>query len=132
MKSLDNCNRFALGALDCRLSIIAPVRPRAALGGGLSASPRVAKHLQSIPPRPEGCSFGAVSTVPFTTFTIEDLQAPGSVNLDQGRYPTIDNFSFGVAAVPEPSTWAMMILGFAAVAFTAHRWKSKSAVRVAA
>jgi hypothetical protein len=76
--------------------------------------------------------FGAVSTVPFTTFTIEDLQAPGSVNLDQGPYPTIDNFSFGVTAVPEPSTWAMMILGFAAVAFAAHRWKSKSAARVAA
>jgi hypothetical protein len=34
---------------------------------------------------------------------------------------TIDNLSFGVSAVPEPSTWAMMILGFAGVGFMAYR-----------
>jgi len=32
-----------------------------------------------------------------------------------------------VAAVPEPATWAMMILGFAGVAFVAYRRKSNSA-----
>jgi hypothetical protein len=32
-----------------------------------------------------------------------------------------------VAAVPEPATWAMMILGFAGVGFVAYRRKSKSA-----
>ena len=32
-----------------------------------------------------------------------------------------------VAAVPEPATWAMMIVGFAGVAFVAYRRKSKSA-----
>jgi len=32
-----------------------------------------------------------------------------------------------VAAVPEPATWAMMILGFAGVAFVAYRRKSTSA-----
>jgi hypothetical protein len=38
-----------------------------------------------------------------------------------------------VAAVPEPATWAMMILGFAGVGFVAYRRKSKSAaVAVAA
>ncbi len=31
----------------------------------------------------------------------------------------------GVSAVPEPSTWAMMILGFAGVGFMAYRRKSK-------
>jgi hypothetical protein len=76
--------------------------------------------------------FGAVSTTPFTTFTIADLQAPGSSNIGQGPYPTIDNLSFEVAAVPEASTWAMMILGFAAVAFMAHRRKSKSTLGIAA
>jgi PEP-CTERM motif len=33
-----------------------------------------------------------------------------------------------VAAVPEPATWAMMILGFAGVGFMAYRRKSKRAV----
>jgi hypothetical protein len=33
-----------------------------------------------------------------------------------------------VAAVPEPSTWAMMILGFAGVGFMAYRRKSKPAL----
>ena len=35
----------------------------------------------------------------------------------------LDNVS--IAAVPEPSTWAMMILGFAGVGFMAYRRKSK-------
>jgi hypothetical protein len=36
-----------------------------------------------------------------------------------------------VAAVPEPSTWAMMILGFAGVGFMAYRRKPKPALMVA-
>jgi PEP-CTERM motif len=32
-----------------------------------------------------------------------------------------------VGAVPEPSTWAMMILGFAGVGFLAYRRRSKGA-----
>ena len=36
-----------------------------------------------------------------------------------------------LAAVPEPSTWAMMILGFAGVGFMAYRRKSKTALAVA-
>ena len=36
-----------------------------------------------------------------------------------------------VSAVPEPSTWAMMILGFAGVGFMAYRRKSRPAFRVA-
>jgi hypothetical protein len=35
-----------------------------------------------------------------------------------------------VAAVPEPSTWAMMILGFAGVGFMAYRRKSQGALRL--
>jgi PEP-CTERM motif len=37
----------------------------------------------------------------------------------------------GVAAVPEPSTWAMMIVGFAGIGFMAYRRKSTLALRVA-
>jgi hypothetical protein len=33
-----------------------------------------------------------------------------------------------VTAVPEPSTWAMMILGFAAVGYMAYRRRNQTAV----
>jgi PEP-CTERM motif len=36
-----------------------------------------------------------------------------------------------VTAVPEPSTWAMMILGFAGIGFMAYRRKSKPALMAA-
>jgi hypothetical protein len=35
-----------------------------------------------------------------------------------------------LAAVPEPSTWAMMILGFFGVGFTAYRRKSQGSLRL--
>jgi hypothetical protein len=37
----------------------------------------------------------------------------------------------GVSAVPEPSTWAMMILGFLGIGFVAHRRKTNAAPREA-
>ena len=37
-----------------------------------------------------------------------------------------------IAAVPEPSTWAMMILGFAGVGFLAYRRRNQAAVSLAA
>jgi PEP-CTERM motif len=51
----------------------------------------------------------------------------------------IDNITFNqplggngdVGSVPEPSTWAMMILGFAGIGFMAYRRKSKSALMAA-
>jgi PEP-CTERM motif len=40
----------------------------------------------------------------------------------------IDNVQFGaVSAVPEPSTWAMLILGFAGVGYMAYRRRSPAA-----
>jgi hypothetical protein len=38
------------------------------------------------------------------------------------------NYQINVGAVPEPSTWAMMILGFAGVGFMAYRRKSRPAL----
>lgn len=50
----------------------------------------------------------------------------------------VDDFTFdpvtsvgGIASVPEPSTWAMMILGFAGIGFMAYRRKSKAPLRFA-
>ena len=50
--------------------------------------------------------------------------------------PATTSFAVGlygeqVAAVPEPSTWAMMILGFAGVGFMAYRRKNKATFRLA-
>ena len=47
-----------------------------------------------------------------------------------GSNTTFD-FENTVSAVPEPSTWAMMILGFAGVGFMAYRRKDRLALRAA-
>jgi hypothetical protein len=44
--------------------------------------------------------------------------------------PIVDNIRIS-SAVPEPSTWAMMILGFAGIGFMAYRRKSKPALLAA-
>jgi hypothetical protein len=45
----------------------------------------------------------------------------------------MDDFLYGepIAAAPEPSTWAMMILGFAGIGFMAYRRKNVASFRVA-
>ena len=43
----------------------------------------------------------------------------------------VDNLAFGVAAVPEASTWAMMLLGFAGVGFAAYRRSGGRRLRLA-
>ena len=59
-----------------------------------------------------------------TTFTfVTDGRPAKDVVIDQ---------AFVVAgAVPEPSTWAMMILGFLGVGFVAYRRKAQPALRLA-
>jgi hypothetical protein len=52
--------------------------------------------------------------------------------LGGGPYWVIGNLELGVAsAVPEPSTWAMMLIGFAGFGFIAYRRKSKPSLMVA-
>jgi hypothetical protein len=41
-----------------------------------------------------------------------------------GVWWTADDLTFTVAAVPEPSTWAMLILGFLGVGLMAYRRKA--------
>jgi hypothetical protein len=49
-------------------------------------------------------------------------------NLDAGFQTFVDT---NISAVPEPSTWAMMILGFAGIGFMTYRRKSKPALMAA-
>ena len=54
---------------------------------------------------------------------ILSVELIASNGFDEGK-----QYTFGyqtVAAVPEPSTWAMMILGFAGIGFMAYRRKSQ-------
>jgi PEP-CTERM motif len=57
------------------------------------------------------------------------FQAVGGTGAALGR-PITGTLTIS-AAVPEPSTWAMMILGFVGVGFMAYRRKSKPALMAA-
>lgn len=82
--------------------------------------------------------------VPLTGFSV--VQSPSPVTIDSITATSVtftyhEGISFGpglyfdgqfltgsVSAVPEPSTWAMMMLGFAGVGFFAYRRKDKLAL----
>jgi len=54
----------------------------------------------------------------------------GTVAFAQGN-PDQALSAVGIGAVPEPSTWAMLVIGFAGVGFMAYRRTSKAAMRFA-
>jgi PEP-CTERM motif len=69
--------------------------------------------------------FGITSSTPFTSATFTSLDANSTFNIPEIEFGS-------VAAVPEPSTWAMMILGFCGVGFLAYRRKNRGpALRLA-
>jgi hypothetical protein len=57
-----------------------------------------------------------------------EQSGPGTTNAARDNNYSLD---LTVAAVPEPSTWAMMVLGFLGVGFLSYRRKSKPAFRLA-
>jgi hypothetical protein len=62
------------------------------------------------------------TTGPYFTGTLSDPTfVPGFYGLSNGNSVTITEVA---AAVPEPSTWAMLILGFCGLGFLAYRKKS--------
>jgi hypothetical protein len=63
---------------------------------------------------------GFVSTDPFNSIT---LTVPDDASWVVSDFTTAQALT---SAVPEPSTWAMMILGFAGVGFMAYRRKAKT------
>jgi hypothetical protein len=68
------------------------------------------------------------TTGPFFTGSLSDPTfVPGTFG-SAGDSLTITDIS---AAVPEPSTWAMMILGFLGLGFMAYRRKSEGFLRLA-
>jgi hypothetical protein len=85
-------------------------------------------------------SLPASITTPFThTVDANDTEFIGKYYLANGAasetiyaYITTLTVTEHVAAVPEPSTWAMMILGFAGVGFAAYRKKKTGTFTMAA
>lgn len=63
-------------------------------------------------------------------FTSGHAGPPWSFNTFQGT-PEARIFGELAAAAPEPSTWAMLILGFAGIGFMIHRQKSRAAFNAA-
>jgi len=79
---------------------------------------------------------GSVQTEGFAaTGTVINITELNNVGFDVRTFDfAIDNVRFNeplAGAVPEPSTWAMMILGFAGVGVMAYRRKSKPALMAA-
>jgi hypothetical protein len=92
----------------------------------------------------------AANSASNNVFAMLDLQFGSALNGSPGEDPLVGLGGYNVpgggccnfigstltggvtiAAVPEPSTWAMMLLGFAGVGFMAYRRKSKPALLAA-
>ncbi|UPK07716.1 PEPxxWA-CTERM sorting domain-containing protein [Bradyrhizobium sp. 170] len=72
---------------------------------------------------------GFVSDGTITSLTVSAVQPAGGP-----LWPTVDNLTLAqglTSAVPEPSTWAMMILGFAGVGYMTYRRRKQAAPTVA-
>lgn len=74
---------------------------------------------------------GVYAGAPYQNFTFS-VTGTGSdvlqfISAQDPAFTYLDDVSLNVAAVPEPSTWAMMILGFAGVGFMAYRRRNQAA-----
>ena len=67
----------------------------------------------------------AVTIDSLTATSVTFSYADGQTAFSQGTY-LYGQFITTVSAVPEPSTWAMMLLGFAGVGFMAYRPRRKN------
>jgi hypothetical protein len=89
------------------------------LSNGFSTS---VSNTANISSGPNSEFIGFISTVPFNTITL---------SVPNGQSLAIADFTTATSAVPEPSTWAMMLLGFAGLGFMAYRRKQQTAFNAA-
>jgi hypothetical protein len=106
-------------------------------GNPLTWSATIQNELTDIQGAIWNIEYGA-GTATGTTAQNNDIS--NYISLALGHYSAnwangIDSMSghqdFVVTSVPEPSTWAMLILGFASVGFVAYRRKSRGTLRLA-
>ena len=119
-------NRFGLcwGSIDSYNSV--------AFYLGNSATPFLTLHgntLNAVPALGFDGNQLAALTNAYVTFT--GLSFDKIVLASSGNSFEFDNISYGVGAVPEPSTWAMMLLGFAGIGFAYRRRRNRLAIAAA-
>jgi hypothetical protein len=73
-----------------------------------------------------GLDIGDITTNALGQFFAADI-----ISGTTGNTGAIDVSTVSTSSVPEPSTWAMMILGFVGVGFMAYRRKGQAAFRLA-
>lgn len=85
-----------------------------------------------------GNTYTAVVNGTITTTLTDSTYQSGLVGLYSNTNPdpnfqSFDNFNVDgtVSAVPEPSTWALVLLGFVCVGFASHRWRSNPSPKTA-
>ncbi|MBR0993736.1 PEP-CTERM sorting domain-containing protein [Bradyrhizobium japonicum] len=71
-------------------------------------------------------SYGVGTYTAYFTY-VGNLAGGGKVNTINKP----EEITFTVTAVPEPATWAMMMLGFLGVGFVAYRRRAGSSIRIA-
>jgi len=80
-------------------------------------------------------AFYTLDVVATSDFSTLEFSTPGfdmfNFRPNSGPSSGVDAVSFEVAAVPEPSTWAMLILGFAGIGVMAYRRRSKPVLMAA-
>jgi hypothetical protein len=69
-----------------------------------------------------------VTTADFITGSGGDFFAADLIFLSTGKTGSVAAGTLVMAAVPEPSTWAMMILGFAGMGFLTYRRRKVAAI----
>jgi PEP-CTERM motif len=95
----------------------------------------ITKGLSIVPVGLGPFTFDGVTISDFQ-FSLVDPSAGETFSKATGEWDNPENnisflvlkADFAVAAVPEPATWAMMVLGFAGIGFMSYRRKSKPAM----
>jgi choice-of-anchor C domain-containing protein len=95
----------------------------------LSSFDTTGKTLANMGWTPVSFNFTATGSTETLTFLSTTTGDSGNSTYPTAFGPALDNVS--VTAVPEPSTWAMMIFGFLGVGLVAHRRKRKLALCLA-
>jgi choice-of-anchor C domain-containing protein len=95
----------------------------------LSSFDTTGKDLSNMGWTPVSFNFTATGSTETLTFLSTTAGYSGNSTYPTAFGPALDNVS--VTAVPEPSTWAMMILGFLGVGLASYRRKRELALRLA-